>query len=96
MAGLALVVSGCTGGPGTQAEFVEVLMLNDNFNEVQADCIAEAVFDEYGEDNDALQKISGAESYEYLLGEDGVDGFGPFFDDVVTGCVTAGPSPSDG
>ena len=47
---LALLVTGCTGGPGDQDDFVDVLTLNDNFTEAEATCIAEAVFDEYGED----------------------------------------------
>ncbi|MDH3293082.1 MAG: hypothetical protein OER95_02035 [Acidimicrobiia bacterium] len=92
---VALVATGCTGGPGTEDEFVDVLMLNDNFNEAQASCIAEAVFDEYGQDGDALQKISAAESYEFLTGEDGVEGFDQFFTDVVSDCVSVGPSPDD-
>jgi hypothetical protein len=95
LAAVVLLVSGCGGGPGDKEDFVDVLMLDDNFNEAQATCIADAVFDEYGEDGDALQKISGADSYEYLIGEDGVEGFGPFFDGVVNACLAVGPSPDD-
>ena len=89
---LALLVTGCTGGPGDQDDFVDVLTLNDNFTEAEATCIAEAVFDEYGEDGDALSIISGAESYEFLLGEDGVEGFDDFFTGTVSSCTTVGPT----
>lgn len=95
IAATVLLATACTGGPGDQEEFVDVLMLNDNFNEAQATCIAEAVFDTYGEDGDALQKISGAESYEWLMGEDGVEGFDAFFTDTVSSCTAVGPSPDD-
>lgn len=93
---LALVLLvGCTGGPGDREDFIEVLRLDDGFNENEASCIADAVFDEYGEDNDALGKISGAESYEWLIGEEGVEGFEQFFPGVVADCTTVGPSPAD-
>jgi len=89
---LALLATGCTGGPGDEDDFVDVLTVNDNFTDAEASCIAEAVFDEYGEDGDALGKISGAESYEFLLGEDGVEGFDEFFTGTVSSCTTVGPS----
>lgn len=95
LVGAGLVLAGCTGGPGDQDDFVEVLRLDDGFTENEATCIADAVFDEYGEDADALGKISGAESYEWLIGEDGVDGFDQFFPGVVADCTTVGPSPAD-
>ena len=90
---LALVATGCTGGPGDRDDFIEVLTRDDNFNETEATCIADAVFDEYEEDGDALGKISGAESYEYLTGEDGVEGFDEFFTEVVSDCTAVGPTP---
>lgn len=95
LVGSILLLAGCTGGPGNREDFIEVLRLDDAFNESEASCIADAVFDEYGDDNDALGKISGAESYEWLIGEDGVEGFDQFFPGVVADCTTVGPSPAD-
>lgn len=95
LVGSILLLSGCTGGPGNREDFIEVLRLDDAFNQSEASCIADAVFDEYGDDNDALGKISGAESYEWLIGEDGVEGFDQFFPGVVADCTTVGPSPAD-
>jgi hypothetical protein len=90
-----VLLAGCTGGPGDREDFIEVLRLDDGFNENEATCIADAVFDAYGEDDEALGKISGAESYEWLIGEDGVEGFDQFFPGVVADCTTVGPSPAD-
>ena len=89
----AAVLTGCTGGPGSQDDFVEILMRDDGFTVNEADCIAGAVFDEYGDDGDALGLISGAESYEVLNGPDGVDGFEDFFTVTVSECTTVGPTP---
>lgn len=86
-------LAGCTSGPGSQDEFVDVLMRDDAFTENEATCIADAVFDEYAADEDALGKISGAESYEFLTGEDGVAGFDDFLTETVTGCTSVGPQP---
>ena len=87
-----LLAAGCTGGPGSQDEFVEMLTRDDAFAANEAECIADAVFDEYGDDGDALQKISAAESYDFLTGEDGVTGFDEFFEATVADCTTIGPS----
>ena len=92
---LALVATGCTGGPGDREDFVDVLTRDDNFALNEAECIADAVFDRYGEDGDALQKISGAESYEFLTGADGVEGFDAFFESTVTDCTAIGPSADE-
>lgn len=87
-----VLLAACGGGPGTEAQFVEMLSREGNLDATQAECIADAVFDEYGQDDDALGKISGAESYEWLIGPDGVEGFGPFYDGVVANCTTVGPT----
>ncbi len=89
---LAVLATGCTGGPGDRSDFVDVLTRDDGFALNEAECIADAVFDRYSEDGDALQKISAAESYEYLTGSDGVDGFDEFFQGAVGDCTTIGPS----
>lgn len=92
---LALLLTGCTGGPGDREDFVDVLTRDDNFAANEANCIADAVFDRYGEDGDALQKISAAESYEWLTGPDGVAGFDEFFESTVTDCTAIGPSAGE-
>ncbi len=92
---LAFIATGCTGGPGDRADFVEVLTRDDNFAVGEAECIADAVFDRYGEDGNALGKISGAESYEYLTGPDGVEGFDEFFESTVNDCTAIGPSADE-
>lgn len=92
VAALVLLATGCTGGPGDRDDFVDVLTRDDNFAANEAECIADAVFDRYGEDGSALQKISAAESWEYLIGPDGVEGFGDFFESTVTDCTAIGPS----
>jgi len=91
----ALVATGCTGGPGNRGDFVDVLTRDDNFAANEAECITDAVFDRYGEDGDALQKISAAESYDYLTGEDGVDGFDEFFQSTVADCTAIGPTADE-
>lgn len=92
---VVFVAAGCTGGPGNRDDFVEVLIRDDAFTANEAGCIADAVFDRYGEDGDALQKISAAESYDYLTGEDGVEGFDGFFDSTVADCTAIGPAADE-
>ena len=92
VAGLSMLATACTGGPGDRDDFVEILVRDDGFNADEAGCIADAVFAQYGEDGDALGKISGAESYEFLTGPDGVEGFDGFFTSTVSDCTTVGPT----
>lgn len=92
---VVLVATGCTGGPGDRDDFVDVLTRDDNFAVNEAECIADAVFDRYGEDGDAMQKISAAESYEFLTGEGGVEGFDEFYEATVADCTTIGPSADE-
>ncbi|MGF1595857.1 MAG: hypothetical protein ACFCVK_02850 [Acidimicrobiales bacterium] len=85
---LVVVATGCTGGgPGNQDDLVTALLLDDAFTEAEAECIAAAVFDEYGEDEGALGRISGAGSYKDLSGTDGVEGFDDFFTGAVRACT---------
>ena len=65
------------------------LTQNDTFNTAEAECIASAVFEEYGADEDALGKISGAVDYEDLSGTEGVDGFDTFFTRAVGACTNS-------
>lgn len=85
-----LLLTGCSEGAGSQEELVEVLAREDGFTQVEAECIADAVFGEYGENDDALKKLS-AQSYEQLEGEDGVPGFDEFLTGAVGDCTTVGP-----
>ncbi len=89
---LALLAVGCSTGPGSEAEFVDILTRGGSLTEDQAICVSDAVFDEYEADEDALKKISAAPDYEYLSSDEGVPGFTDFFDRTVAGCALVGPS----
>ena len=89
---VALLAAACSSGPGTEAELVEVLMRDGSISEAEATCIGEAVFDEYGDDEDALGTISAAPSFEFLSTDEGVPGFRQFFEEAVEGCLTVGPT----
>jgi hypothetical protein len=83
----ALSLSACSSGPGSEEDLVAALMRDDTFTQGEAECIAENVFLEYGEDEDALAKISGAASYEDLTGTEGVPGFDEAFSNILAGCA---------
>lgn len=87
-----LVAAGCGGGPGTREELIDVVSQDGAFSVEQATCIADAVFERYGDDDDALGKISAADSFEFFDGEDGVPGFSSFFDQTVQSCAPVGPT----
>lgn len=89
---LALIAAGCSTGPGTQEEFMEVLTRDGSLSESEATCISDAVFDEYSADEDALGKISAAPDFAYLSSDEGVPGFTEFFERTVQGCATVGPT----
>lgn len=88
---LALGLSACTGdtGPGDESELVEALTRDDTFTQAEGECIANAVFSEYGQDEEALKLITRTTDYETLTGdgEGSVAGFGQFFDNAVSGCT---------
>jgi hypothetical protein len=86
---LALGLSACTDGPGNEDDLVTALTRDDAFTTAEAECIASAVFDEYGEDEDSLNKISGVANYEELSGPDGVPGFDEFFRRAVSACTNS-------
>lgn len=92
MLALALFAAGCSTGPGSKAEFVDVLTRGDALSESQAQCVTDAVFEEYEADEDALRKISAAPDYDYLSGEEGVAGFTDFFERSVANCALVGPA----
>lgn len=87
------LAAGCSTGPGTRDEFVEVLTRGEDagITEEQAGCIADAVFAEYAEDESALTRISSVGSFEDLNGENGVPGFADFFQATVFGCTPVEP-----
>ena len=86
LAATVLGVAACTGGPGDREDLVSALTRDDTFSTPEAECIADAVFAEYGQDEDALGRISGASTFEELNGPDGVPGFAEFFDNTVAAC----------
>ncbi|MEL7157524.1 MAG: hypothetical protein AAFN30_13095 [Actinomycetota bacterium] len=85
--GLALVASACSSGPGSREDLVTALTRDDTFSSAEASCIADAVFAEYGDDEDALTIISRAGSYEEITGTDGVEGFDQFFSNAIAACT---------
>ena len=89
---VALIAAGCSSGPGSQEELVAVLMDSGSLAEPEATCIAESVFDEYEEDNDALSAISSAPDLAFLESDEGVDGFSEFFAEAVQRCAAVGPT----
>jgi len=88
---IALIAAACGSGPGSREELIDVILLDGAFTTEEATCIADAVFERYGEDDDALGKISAADSFDYFDSEDGIPGFTEFFDDTVQGCAAVGP-----
>ncbi len=80
-------LAACTDGPGDEADLVTALTRDDTFTTAEAECIASAVFAEYGTDDDAISKISGLGTYEELIGAEGVDGFDAFFTGAVRACT---------
>lgn len=92
VAALALLAAACGSSPGSQEDFIEVLLRNENLTETEATCIADAVFDEYG-DSDELGTLSAADSYdEVVSGEQAIEGFDEFYENAVEACLQVGPS----
>lgn len=89
---LVLIVAGCGTSPGSREDLIEVITQDGAFTVEEATCIADAVFDRYGDDDDALGKISAADSYEFFDEDNGVPGFTAFFDETVVGCAAVGPT----
>ncbi len=85
---LSLSLAACGGGgPGDEADLVNSLTREGGFEQAQAECIAAAVFQKYGADEDALKKISNTGDYAALTGDGGIAGFGEFFDNTVDACT---------
>lgn len=89
---VVLVAVGCSSGPGSREDFVEVLTRDGSLTEEEGTCITDAVFDEYEADSEALGKISAAPDFAYLSSDEGVPGFAEFFEDTVARCSTVGPT----
>ncbi len=92
VAAVALLAAGCSSGPGSQEDLVNVLVDTGNLSETEASCVADAIFDEYETDEDALGTISAAPDFEFLGTEEGVPGFPEFFDQTVQRCAAVGPT----
>jgi hypothetical protein len=88
---MALGLSACSQdtGPGSESDLIDALTRDGTFEQDEAECIAETVFNEYGEDEDALQRITRTDDYDTLTGdgEDAVEGFGEFFDNTISFCT---------
>ncbi len=85
---LGLGLTACTDGPGNEQDLVIALTHNDAFTTDQAECIAASVFGEYGDDEEAISRISGAPSYEDLTdATTGIPGFDEFFRRAVSTCT---------
>ena len=88
---LSVVVLGltaCGDGPGSEEDLVNALTRDATFSQEEAECISARIFDEYGEDEEALGLISGTGDYEVLTGdgEGSVEGFDVFFSTAVAEC----------
>ncbi len=93
LAALALLATACGGGPGTREEFNEVLTRGENgLSPAEADCISGQVFDRYGDDEDALGKLSAAPDMAFLESAEGIPGFAEFYQEAVNSCLQSGPS----
>ena len=92
MVPLVLLVTACGGGPGSQEEFEAILTRGGNLTDEEAQCISAEVFAQYGEDAEALGKLSAAPDIEFLEGAEGIPGFSDFFDSAVGSCLQVGPS----
>lgn len=86
---LAFGLSACTDGPGDENDLVNALTNGDAFTTAEAECIAAAVFAEYGEDEDAISLLSGTSSFEELSGTEGVPGFDDFFRRAISACTNS-------
>ena len=87
LAAAALALAACGGGPGNRDDLVTALTRDDTFSTPEAECIADAVFAQYGEDQEALGRISGARTFDELNGPEGVPGFDEFFENTVSACT---------
>lgn len=61
-----VLLGACSSGPGDQNDLEQALLLSDGFTQEQAECFAEGLFDEYGDNDQALSLIS-SESFDELL-----------------------------
>jgi hypothetical protein len=85
--GLVTVASACGASPGTEEEFAELLMREGTISQSQAECIADAVFQEYGDDDAVLTRLSFDDFETLTSGEDPIEGFEAFYDEAVQSCL---------
>lgn len=84
---LPLPLAACGDGPGTEEDLVNALTREDTFTTDEARCIAGAVFDQYGADEQAIGRISAASDFATLSGENGVEGFAESYDRILSACT---------
>lgn len=89
---IVLVAAGCGDGPGSREDLIAIIEQDGAFTTAEATCMADAVFERYGEDDDALGKISAADDFAFFDTEDGIPGFAEFFDTTVQTCAAVGPT----
>lgn len=85
-----LLLTSCSrDGPGNQQDLANALSQDDVFTTEQAECIAEKVFAEYGDDKDAVEKISAADDIADIeTGENKVDGFNTKYASFLKDCTS--------
>lgn len=84
-----LLLTSCSqGGPGDEQDLADALSRDDVFTTEEAECIADKVFSEYGDDEDALKSISNVDDIAELeSGEDAVTGFSEKFQTFQEDCT---------
>ena len=77
------------GGPGDEQDLADALSRDDAFTVEEAECIADKVFSEYGDDEQALKSISDADDISDLeSGENAVDGFSENYETFQEDCTS--------
>jgi len=87
LAALALTASACSDGPGNEDDLISSLTRDDAFTQKQAECITKVVFDTWGDDDEILGRLSGADSYQDLAD---IDGFVTTFEGAIKACANVG------
>ncbi len=85
----ALVLVSCSSGPGTEEDLVETLSRSETVSVEQAECIAAGVFAEYGDSEDALNRLTGQDYAEIEAAAQADEVAGPQAEDTTD--TTADP-----
>ena len=84
----ALAVAGCANNDAKRSDIVNA-MTDADLDDAQADCIADGIYDEYGDDQDTLNDIASASEPSDFPGDSQ-----EVIDGVLDDCL--GSSPSSG